>query len=526
MEGVPSPARHIPGPPRSLTLAAALLLAVTLAFATVIASAPTSQARAAAPAITTPPACDAYTTGRHIYDCAGLLTPDEISGLEAKAQAVQNAGAPVVVYLQVKDTSYDQTLKDAADLMARWNVESKPGAKDGLVILLNLKPGDLRHGQVALYAGQTQLNGALPQSELSRIYEDVMLPDLSAGQTASGIGAGLDAAAADLRRGGPPPTPAPPGQDIARAIGTIPFTALSLVLALMALVMGLLRWRRTRDEAPTLTTVPTVALPTALSPAVAGALITGKVSGAQMEATILDFARRGMLQIEPLSPKQAQIRLLSDGRDLTGYERALWEALVSQTTQEGSIPPDRLYRVASGWGPALALLKRDLFDRGWFDADLSAKRRPLIILMAVCFVLILPGAILGGLAQQVWPFLGALLCFIAGMIALSFALAIPAVTPAGREVAQSARNYLAGLSAQLPDASASEALPWLIATGQAGAYRQRLNMEANQPINQFAAIYPYWLLIHTSMAPPASHAGSVAGATGAAAGGGGAGGSF
>lgn len=528
VEGIPFTSHRFLRPAQLVALVAAALLGLALTIATTGAAsaAPRSQAQvAAAPAVAAPPTCGPYTQSQHIYDCAGLLTTAEISALEAKAQAVRAAGAPVVVYLQAKDATYDQTLQDAADLMARWDIESSSGAKDGLVILLNLKPGDLRHGQVALYAGQTLLRGPLPQSELSRIYQDVMLPDLRTGATASGIGAGLDAAATDVRAGHPV-VPAPPGQSVARAIGTLPFNILAALLALAALGMGLLSRRRAGEAAPLLPLAPTTTPPGALTPAVAGALITGKVGRAQMEATILDFARRGMLTLEPVSAKTAQIRLLRDGRELTGYEDWLWQALANQTTQEGVIPPDRLYRVANSWQLATDTLRRDLLDRGWFDPDRGRKLTPFIVVAVVSFALAIAGVVLGVLAQQPWPFIGAALCVIAGVMALSFGLTIPHTTPAGREAAQAARNYIAGIAALPPDASVSEALPWLVAIGQAGAYGQRLRMEADHPINQFAAIYPYWLIMHSSMAPPASQSGTVAGATGAAAGGGGAGGAF
>lgn len=523
MQDAPFTARQSARRPRVFALAGALLFVLSLALVAAIASAPTVQATPTISAVTTPAACDTYLPSQHVYDCAGLLTPAEISALEAKAQAVQSAGAPVVVYLQAKDATYEQTLTDAADLMARWDIESKPGAKDGLVILLNLKPGDLRHGQVALYAGKTLIDGPLPQSELSRIYQDVMLPDLRTEQTASGIGAGLDAVAADLRTGGPPP---PAGQGVARTIGTIPYNVIAALLALLAAVMGLLRWRRARAEAQPQPVLPSTIPPEALPPAVGGALITGHVGAAQMEGTILDFAHRGLLDIEPLTAKHAQIRLLSDGRDLTGYERWLWQALADQATGDGVIPPERLSRVATGWQLAIQTLKRDLLDRGWFDAERGKKRLPFILLAVVGFVLAAAGVALGVLARQPWPFIGVALCLIAGGVALAFALTIPTTTSAGREAAQAARNYLAGISALPPGATVSEALPWLVAAERASAFSQRLRMEAEQPINQFAAIYPYWLLIHASMAPPATSTGSVAGATGAAAGGGGAGGSF
>lgn len=510
---------------RGLALPLALTLTLTLAFVGAIATG-TSRALAAAADSAAPDvaACDAYTPTRHIYDCARLLTPAEISDLEARAQAVQNAGAPVVVYLQVKDTSYEQTLSDAADLMARWGIESSPGAKNGLVIMLNLKPGDLRHGQVALYAGKTLLGGALPQDELSRIYQDVMLPDLKADRTAQGIGAGLDSVAADVRAGRPVLPPPSPAQNIARTLGAIPYNALAALLIVLALGMGLARWRRTQQEAGAPPAFSSGSASAALPPAVAGALITGRVGGAQMEATILDFAKRGLLRIEPVSPKQAQIRLLTDGEALTGYERDLWQA-IALNAHDSVIPPKDLRSVATDWRSAVDALRSELLDQGWFDRSQREKRQPFIILALVSGALLVVGVILGALAAQPWPFIGVALSAIAGAIALTFALSVPAVTPAGREVAQPTQAYLASIRSQAPDVSVSDALPVLVAVGRANAYAQRLRLESAHPANEFAAIYPYWILAHTSMAP-ASSPGSVAGATGAAAGGGGAGGAF
>ena len=78
--------------------------------------------------------------GTHVYDRAGVLTPDQISSLEQQARRVQSAGAPIVVYIQAKSASYDQTESDAKSLMDAWNVQSGPEARDGLVLFLNLNP--------------------------------------------------------------------------------------------------------------------------------------------------------------------------------------------------------------------------------------------------------------------------------------------------------------------------------------------------------------------------------------------------
>jgi uncharacterized membrane protein YgcG len=457
--------------------------------------------------------------GQRVYDCAGLLTPAETRELEARALAVQRAGGPVIVYLQVKSATFDQTLSDAASLMARWNVESKAGAKDGLVVLLNLKPGDIRHGQVALYAGRTLVNGALPQSELNRIFQDVVLPELAKGQTAQGIRAGLDALATDLRAGGPP------GQSVARALGTIPYNVLAALLVLLALGLGLFSRWRARETMPALITTPTTAPPTDMPPAVAGALIAGKVAGQQMEATILDFARRGLLRIAPSGHHQASMQLLDDGGGLTGYERTLWQALEGQTAQERVIPQERMYKVAAQWRQALKELREILITREWFDAGASRKRWPLFAVTGLSAALAVIGVALGVAAREPWPFVGMGVCVTAGVVALIFALRVPNVTAEGQRAAQAARDYIAGLNVIGSDMDLNEALPYLVASGLGRAYGQRLQMVAERPGGAYVALYPYWIMLHHSMAPPAS-SGGVAGATGAAAGGSGAGGAF
>ncbi|HEX8728016.1 MAG TPA: hypothetical protein VF739_05320, partial [Ktedonobacterales bacterium] len=84
-----SRARRLPARRRSAALAAALLLALALTIALGATATPTAHASAETLAMAAPPACQTYTPTRHIYDCAGLLTTDEVSALEAKAQAVQ-----------------------------------------------------------------------------------------------------------------------------------------------------------------------------------------------------------------------------------------------------------------------------------------------------------------------------------------------------------------------------------------------------------------------------------------------------
>src|SRR5262245_4302874 len=90
-----------------------------------------------------PVLAQAYGTripGQHVYDRAGILSQSEIAELERQASLVEEAGAPVVVYIQVRDADDDDTQGDARNLMEAWDVQSSPGARDGLVIFVNLDP--------------------------------------------------------------------------------------------------------------------------------------------------------------------------------------------------------------------------------------------------------------------------------------------------------------------------------------------------------------------------------------------------
>src|SRR5690606_2035845 len=140
-----------------LTLAAGFLVALLLTAAT-------AQSAAAEYGEPVP--------GQHVYDTTDLLTPEEIADLEARAAAVEAAGAPIVVYLQARDASQSETEADARALMDAWDVQSAPGAHDGVVMFFNLRPGNLRRGQVFIYAGEKHFDGGnLPESELQRIID-------------------------------------------------------------------------------------------------------------------------------------------------------------------------------------------------------------------------------------------------------------------------------------------------------------------------------------------------------------------
>ena len=520
-----------------------LLLAVSLSAAipTRVSAAPTAD-------------CAGPIAGSHVYDCANLLTTAEIANLETQAAAVERAGAPTVVYLQVRDATAEQTLRDAIDLMNRWNVESRPGAHDGFVMLFDLRPGDLRHGQVALYAGEKHYqHGNLPQAELDRIRTDVMTPLLRNEQTAAGIAAGLQMVAHDLQYGPPPP---PAYRVAAAAIGRIPFNVLAALFAIAAALL-LVRVRRqppmssAASEAGLgpLASLASLAAPGELPPAEAGALIKGRIADAQIEATILDFARRGLLVLESAGDAKARIRLIGEGKGLIGYERDVWNELATQADDgRRTISSDDLAAVRAGWGEAKTHLRRELIERGWYDPEAAAaRRRPLYIAGALAIIGTAAAVLLIILSQEGWAAIGLVLFLVASVGAFVWGYQVPDTTVEGEIAAAPWRGYRESVMDRAYEPKLDTDLPYIVALDIVGKLAPRLKAASERGYSPswFRAgrdsgaragegrmapaigFYPYWIAFHSAVTP-ASH-GSASGGysdAGAAGGGGGSSGGF
>ena len=489
--------------------------------------------------------CLGPVAGQRIYDCAGLLTPAEIASLERDAADVANAGAPTVVYLQVRDATAEQTLQDAIDLMNRWNVESRPGARDGFVMFFNLRPGNLRHGQVALYAGEKHyLHGNLPQAELDRIRTDVMTPLLQDEQTAAGIAAGLQMVAHDLRYGPPPPPPPPAYQAPAANIGRIPLTALAAIFAgLVVLLLVRLKRQPPISSEHDETGLGSLAAPGDLPPAMAGALLKGRVADNQIEATILDFARRNLLVLEPIGANKVRVRLLGDGGGLEGYEREVWNKLESYADgEQRTISSDELARLRQGWGEAKTQLRRDLIERGWYDpAAAGARRRPLYIAGAFGMVGVAVAVIIILLSQEGWAIIGLVAFLAAGLAALIWGYAVPDTTVEGEIAAAPWRAYRDSVLDKAYEPNLDSDLPYIVALGILGKLTPRLKAASEKGYRPawfqagdegrvvgregehapFIGFYPYWIAFHTSVTPVSSGSASGGYSGGGAAGGGG-----
>jgi uncharacterized membrane protein YgcG len=178
--------------------------------------------------------------GRHVYDRAAVLAPGQVEDLEAGAAAVERAGAPTAVLVQLKAADDAAARQDARSLMDVWDVESGPGTRDGLVVVVDLRPEDPRHGSAALLAGSRHAaSGRLTDARLQAIHDTEMGPRLATGDLAGALGAALAAAAAALAAPPQPSDPVVPDQGLRspdRSQGPSAAVVIGLVVGLVLLV--------------------------------------------------------------------------------------------------------------------------------------------------------------------------------------------------------------------------------------------------------------------------------------------------
>jgi uncharacterized membrane protein YgcG len=472
--------------------------------------------------------CAGPVAGQHIYDCAGILSPSEITYLETQAAAVESAGAPTVVYLQVHEATSQDTLQDAIDLMSRWDVESRPGAHDGFVMFFNLQPGNLQHGEVALYSGAKYFqNGTLPQSELDRIRVDVMTPLLQQGQTAGAIAAGLQAVAQDLHNGpSSQPVAEPTGEQVVAGFSRVPLTVLGLLFVAVVTLLWILlpEEPRLRSEDKENSGLQRAASPGDLPPAMAGALVSERINDAQLEGTVLDFAGRGLLDLQPLGATSVKIHLHRGNQDnmspsLAGYERDIWDSLVSLAgSDHDTIQGDQLAYLHQDWDKARYELRHDMIDRGWFDpASAASRRRPFYILGRVGMVAAIISLLLIVASNEGWAAIGMVLFLGAGLAAFIRGYLVREITLEGEKAAGPWHAYQAKVTALEYDPKLDTDLPYIVALNIVDKLSPRLKAASERGYSpawfsgdgvqgvegqRSSAIgfYPSWIAFHSGMA--------------------------
>lgn len=409
----------------------------------------------------------ALGTQAEVRDAAHALTGAQLNDVRAQATTVAAAGTPVLVQVQVESANSTTAIADAAALMNSADIESVTGAQDGLVVLVDIQPGtNNQHGSAALYAGHRLSAGRLPQTELSRLYDDIMSPRLLNGDLSGALTATLAAVHEDLLSGPPGPSLA---RGVAAAVAAVPLNIAALVLLIVVAGRARRAWlRRNRVAAPvTETTEP----PTDDAPVIAGAVWNGHPTRALVLATVFDLARRGALTIESTDHKHHVVRLVDESKVHAPWERVVWLRLARASRQDGTIPTSRLGGLRRNFAAFQTQLITDLQDRGLYSADADREAAPLRRLAWGSIGLVVVDAAAALIGHQVGALPGIVAGCTSAVVAFGVASTISRNTDTGVALGARWEGFRRGLvaAAGKPDEQVARAidvedcLPWAIA---------------------------------------------------------------
>jgi uncharacterized membrane protein YgcG len=85
---------------------------------------------------------------KRVYDVANLLNNGQEASIEMDASRLARHGVPVIIVVQRAAMTPDQAGAFAADIRTGWGVESRPGADDGLVMLITAVDTEDQHGMI------------------------------------------------------------------------------------------------------------------------------------------------------------------------------------------------------------------------------------------------------------------------------------------------------------------------------------------------------------------------------------------
>jgi uncharacterized membrane protein YgcG len=478
-----------------------------------------------------------------LQDTAGVFSDDERAEIEDAINRVESAGASTVVYLRLFHSETDRAIEDGQRLMEEWSVESHHGARDGLVMNFNLEPDDPNRGEFGIVAGEAHYDGGvLPRSRLDNIRNE-MIELLGEDRMADAIVLGLDMAANYLDSGPPEPTAL---ETFVEGIASGPFSLINALSVAMAGFLGVIGWRlwQGRPRAGNGHEVTTVTPPSNLHPALAGALVQGKVGNSQVEALMLDLAQNGAIALEPDESrwsKRVRVRILNQRRAFTAFELELLRILATRAGDDQVLDQNALTRAQSRCDSVQDLIKNDLVKAGWFDPEAGRKSVPLWITASVALaaglsVIIVPLAVL----DEGWALIGGGMLLLVGAILFGMAASYPYKTVEGERQAAPWRGYRNGLKAAAREdygiVDLEEAFPFIVSMGLTGDFHKHLDTASKAGYvpawivaagHQQRAMadnwFLYWGAFHGSMNPSSSGSG---GAGGAASGSGGSGGRF
>jgi uncharacterized membrane protein YgcG len=130
-----------------------------------------------------------------LYNATDLFTKDQLGTLLMDAYRLESIKIPTVFYVRVADSDYAgpaSTRQFADTIRADWDIESAPGADNGLVILLTLdKQGEHGHSLTLSYGEATFARSGLTPGYIQEVFDERMMPLLEEGRYFDAVSGGM-----------------------------------------------------------------------------------------------------------------------------------------------------------------------------------------------------------------------------------------------------------------------------------------------------------------------------------------------
>jgi uncharacterized membrane protein YgcG len=332
-----------------------------------------SSVRAAGPPFPDPVANQA------VYDETGILSTDEMTGLEQQIDAIEGrSGAEIAIYLQVSPSlgsNADANRNAARDLMQQWGV-GRAGYDDGLVILVSFVE-DRIHGQVATWAGNGFLAAYMNEAALTALREDVLVPAFRQQQVGAGLIAGMAVIDAAIT---PQATASLNLYRTANAIVGIPGSILALLLTIG---MAYVAWRREGDD-PYVSDSESVLMagpPAGMTPPLATVLRHGRADQNSINVLLTELAGSGRISFrnldrvgkvkrdddpDPETDPAIEVHAEPPGaRNLAKPERQAWAIIQREAAGTGTLTRERLWALNGALGDVRTSLDAEAVRLGW-----------------------------------------------------------------------------------------------------------------------------------------------------------------
>lgn len=287
-------------------------------------------------------------------DDASALAGTQRAAVQQHADALAATGHPVLIVVRSQVSSDAQVQQEAQQLMSVRGVESRTGARDGVVILVDLTPGGGIHGHAAVYVGYSLATGALPQDAVSRIFSDEIAPALQRGDVEAALIGGLDTLTQSVRSGSGP-------QDQFGWVTSILLPVLTAAVLLALFLAGRSAWSQHRP----------IRLPREGSdrrpdnaPVLGGALVRGGANPGLNPAVLLELVAAGAIEFSEGDP--VQLRRRPQPPSLSPWESAMLSSLTSRMNGKAMSERDVAEFLGHRQPSVDRAIDDELVRRGWF----------------------------------------------------------------------------------------------------------------------------------------------------------------